>query len=271
MGVCNKKSIGVKIFTFLILMFLTSKTVNAIPTPNVVFRFDTRTPVNLFPNGFSSWGEDADLLRHVSGESIHNRSSAYISTTTNWETIEQMARTLIPNGGMAWVYAIRPSVNFYDILGSLLHGNMQNSDRLGTLRQSLALFRNYAWQEEIAAYRSISSTQVMYAQAIMRDENGVINISPIHVNNPAYVDAPPQINSGFIDVIDHDIAYNYYLGDAALPPVSAAFGLDGCMGPNDYLLNAKASICKVQSMDEIKKYVDKAFRFLSVSSSQVSR
>jgi len=185
--------------TLFILIFYTLNTAHAIPPPDIVYRIDSRPPNEVFAAGFHSWGDDEDLLRHVSGESINDRTSAFIATTSNWMTIEQMARTLLGPNTQAWAYAIRPSVNFHDINGSLINSSLQHANNLNISRQSMSLYRVYSWQEEFAAYNTIANTQIHYAQAITSNAENIITISPVQVHNAAYQQRAPQISHNFLN------------------------------------------------------------------------
>lgn len=247
-----KKYYPYKLLAFIsvfILIFYTLKTAYAVPPPDVVYRYDSRPPNQIFAAGFRSWGDDEDLLRHVSGESINNRTSAFVSTTSNWMTIEQMARTLMGPNTQAWVYAIRPTANFHDINGSLINSSIQHVEHLYTSRQSMALYRIFSWQEEFAAYNTITNTQIHYAQAITSNEENAITISPVQVHNAAYEQRAPQISHNFLNATDAVIPNVYYLGDFDHNPVEPALGIDGCAAPPDRLISERANICKIKTME----------------------
>ncbi|EKT62437.1 scabin-related ADP-ribosyltransferase [Providencia burhodogranariea] len=241
-----------KLLVFIILfvlIFITLNTAHAIPPPDIVYRIDSRPPNQIFATGFQSWGDDEDLLRHVSGESINNRTSALISTTSNWMTIEQMARTLMGPNTQAWVYAIRPSINFHDINGSLINSNMQNAENINISRQSLALYRTYSWQEEFAAYNTITNRQIHYAQAITSNAENFITISPVQIHNAAYEQRAPQISHNFLNATNVIIPNVYYLGDFDHYPVEPAHGFDGCPGPHHKSNSLRKNFCKIKSME----------------------
>lgn len=138
----------------------------AIVPPERVYRTDSRAPQMIFQNGFTSWGQNRDLLRHVIGDSSRDRTDGLISTSGNWDSARQITTDLLlarEVGSIFYIYSIRPSQSFYDVNGSLIRNNMINSNNdLGP--QSLYVYTTFSWQEEFASEYSIPRENIEYAQ-----------------------------------------------------------------------------------------------------------
>ena len=81
-----------------------------------VFRFDTRSPRLIKDNGgFNAWGTNMDLISHVSGESVENRTSAYISTSQTPEHCLSFSRARKEG----YIYKIIKSENAVDVNASV--------------------------------------------------------------------------------------------------------------------------------------------------------
>jgi len=115
-----------------------------------VYLLDSRSPVKIFyGDSFLSWGNDDDLIGHVSGDTVLSRSSIYVSTTSDMNAIEAMARNLITLNPeeIYWVYEIRPNSDFYDIRHFLLYSalNTDNQTRYGAI---MGQYYNFECQSE---------------------------------------------------------------------------------------------------------------------------
>ncbi len=220
----------------------------AIPPPVRVYRADFREPAEVFRSGFTSWGENRDLLRHIIGDSSRDRSDAFISTTSNWDSVRQIVVDLLfPReiDSTIWIYSIRPNRAFYDVNGSLLHSNLVNSNNnMGP--QSLYAYVNFASQEEFAAERLIPSAYIEYAQqarhVLNPDGTEEVVISNDIVRNPSYIDGAPGINPGYINATAPvDGLPLYYMGDLNRNPIQATFDVEGC---SDHILRRRSEACK---------------------------
>ena len=76
-----------------------------------VFRGDSRSPDNIFKNGFKSQGKDMDLLEHAAG--YLDESSGYVSTSTSENAARQFG------GADGYVYKIRRPSNGVDVNATL--------------------------------------------------------------------------------------------------------------------------------------------------------
>ncbi|RJK65259.1 hypothetical protein CMV60_15450 [Serratia marcescens] len=235
-----------------------STVVYATDPVTIVYRIDSRSPSKVFSLGFTSWGADNSLLRHVSGENIQGRTSAFISTTSNWGAIERMAEIVVgfEPGSQAWIYTITPSRNFYDINGSLL--------RLSTIvdpapeaeaerRQAIGLYRQYGWQEEFAALGIIEGNQVISARAITRNDVGLLDIADYSVFNSRYDHRrTPETNNAPIRTIGALSSNTYYFGEFERRPVSPAFGVYECRSPTKSIKGKKnTNDCFTKTTSEV--------------------
>ncbi|CND08228.1 hypothetical protein [Yersinia intermedia] len=193
----------------------------AITLPNnVVYRVDDRNTADIFANGFQSYGTNDGIDEHMSGASIRDRSSAWISTTDNIETANRIgtARFYI-NPALrtrsSWVYEIAQTNNMYNF--NRIIEIESNRWFIGAARsQHLnALRLVYGQQREIGALRSILSNQIVRARQFVWDPvSGGGQFTGDWINNPNYNDTMylnTRINSGSYAL---SLAVNYILGAA---------------------------------------------------------
>lgn len=223
----------------------------ALEPPVVVYRADFREPAVIFANGFEPWGEDNELLRHVSGENSRSHTSGLVGTTSDFNAIRRLAtELLIPTDrdDTLWIYSITPSREFYDVNGSLLHATMANQNSATIPGQALHLYSMFAWQEEFAALNGIRSTQIIEAISARRvvDEDGdasvVIDHEHVFANNH-YIPSNPEINPGYLNataVLDNFSVF--FIGDLHRNPILASFDVEGCVGFKSGTLSS-VSVC----------------------------
>ncbi|GIU28981.1 hypothetical protein L2719_02165 [Shewanella schlegeliana] len=92
-----KNTIGIILFSFFLLF--SDLSVGAPFDVNRVYRFDSRPPEEIFKKGFKSWGDNMDLLAHISGDSCAGpreaRDSGFISTGANEDGVISAAEAKI--------------------------------------------------------------------------------------------------------------------------------------------------------------------------------
>ncbi len=223
----------------LIFLCLLPCHVFAIEAPNEVYRIESRTPDYIFEHGFSSWGESIELLRHVNGESLIDRTSGLISTSSDYDVMRDIAINYLINEGhhneVLWIYTITPGYQFHDVNGSLLHANMLSEGGI-IAGQTLYTYANFAHEEEFAAEGHILPSQVRSAVSAryMRLPNGeeIVYIDNDNgVSNPQYVPTPASISTEFLPVIPMPSDFPvYYAGDLRWHPVTASLDVHECVG-----------------------------------------
>ncbi|MFD1792195.1 hypothetical protein ACFSE0_11160 [Ochrobactrum teleogrylli] len=147
------------IISSLLLIAAFVKSTLAQEVPDVLFRADRRDPSIIFASGFQSWGDDEDIIRHVSGYSVGVfPSSNYVATTTSAEIAakflswDQSYQTF-------WVYTIRPNNSFYSANLSLREiVNTSNDENVIAEARSLISSQN-----EWLALRQIPPSQIISA------------------------------------------------------------------------------------------------------------
>lgn len=73
-----------------------------------LYRFDKRSPTEIENSGgFKSWGNDMDLFLHMEGTNIGNKTSGYISTSTDLDAL----KAIIGNRQSGYIYKIEMQSN----------------------------------------------------------------------------------------------------------------------------------------------------------------
>ncbi|WP_273992286.1 scabin-related ADP-ribosyltransferase [Vibrio parahaemolyticus] len=176
-----------KIILLLIITSLSYKSY-AIST---VYRGDSREPADVFQNGFLAWGTNVNVNAHVLGLSgaRGSRNSAFIPTTPVSSRARTFAIDLLntSSNGMAYIYNIRPTHNFYNMITSMYH----LYDSTGTLvpisvREMINIEREYA------AYSNIPPQLIRSVTILTRLSNG--DIREEVQANPNYTDDNTHAN-----------------------------------------------------------------------------
>lgn len=181
-----------KVF-FSIATIMSSTASYAYEAPSQVLRVSVEAPSTVFENGLSSLGPDTDLLRHVSGVSVLDGTSNYVTTTETVSVareIAQVALRLDPSRSH-WVYIIRPTINFFSVSNSLIDARFSLTDR-DAQRQAIILWNAFHWQDAWAAQGSISSSQILGVHPVIS-----VNNAPVlgdFVPNPNYTPGTPTVN-----------------------------------------------------------------------------
>jgi hypothetical protein len=92
-----------------------------LPAPAVLYRVDTRTPDEVFPDGFQPLGKDTNLIAHVIGQSIADRTSAFVGLTDNLEYAQRLAIQITNGAGRpnAYIYTIESRRSMFSVNASL--------------------------------------------------------------------------------------------------------------------------------------------------------
>ncbi|CAA7197433.1 MULTISPECIES: enterotoxin A family protein [Chryseobacterium] len=148
-----------------------------IPIPNLVYRVDSRSPDQIFRDGFTARGLSYNLGNHVLGGS-YLINSGYISTSDSMEAAINIASSSINNQlqttwgldsyGRAqyrtWIYFIAPSpTNFISVNANL---------------PPTQIFQRYMGQNEWAAVDRIYPGNIVSAMPVTRYFNNLVPDGP---------------------------------------------------------------------------------------------
>lgn len=186
----------------LILIGLISVSMSAVAIDKV-YRADGRSPDEVFKYGLSSWGNNLNMIDHVSDVTTASgdRTTAFISTSTNINSAERFLDRGIRSSttGRFYIYHIRPTRNFYYI-----------SDLINTLyeRENLILTNYYrsllGGEVEYSALRHIYSTQIYGVTAYHINEQGQRVTEPFRVN-PYYTHGNAEVYNSHIVPAEMDL------------------------------------------------------------------
>ena len=130
--------------------------------PQFVYRADFRDPVDIFQNGMSSLGDNADLIDHVDGRSCNYQqaNSAFVATSSEYQsTLHWASEQLRTNAEQRsiYIYRIRASSNFYSVYESLMSAFRRSSPSDVRYRQRADRYRLlFEW----VALRTIPANQI---------------------------------------------------------------------------------------------------------------
>lgn len=164
---------------------------------NFVYRVDERSPSQIFRDGFTSWGNNMDLLDHVSGISCHGNSygSAFIPTSASRNSALRIANEIfssrLPRPQILYLYRIRADSRFYNV-----YSNLESIDERANIEIENNLYYMADRQEEVVALRRIPTTQIHQVTELSYN-NGEVNEGTMSSNNN-YVMRQTNINLGVI-------------------------------------------------------------------------
>lgn len=246
--------------------------------PPFVYRGDTRSPDNVFVNGFAARGTNLNIIQHVIGGYSGENRSGYVSTSDN-EFIAAALGSVFAvedrsNPGHSqpyWIYRIVPEQNFYSVPASLDHlistswmngfhdpnQNIVEAQLFIDIRDRFGDQREWAARNNIPINRIVSATQVV-AQGIFNADGSIRtfrNFTRLNeTDNPSWDRQPSNPNLGFLDASIYNpdnVEINYVeeinelwvedLNDMANTLVSASFSPGACMNEKYYSLTS--SIC----------------------------
>ena len=134
---------------------------------NVLYRFDTRPPAEVFAGGFTPRGGNSNLVLHVL---TVPEQSAFISTTSSYMAALRFAREYLehaqdPNA-VAYVYGISANADFYPVTSSLEGFLRQErrrpaAERLEGMEAHVELaIRDFEWQQEYVTVTPIEPSSI---------------------------------------------------------------------------------------------------------------
>lgn len=231
--------------TFVLLSLFTGSASYAFDPPNTVYRISSRAPADVFSSGFPAEGDDQDLLRYVSGTSVVDGTSAYISTTQISAYAIAIAATFsqaypaIP----IYIYGVRPTENFHNVEVSLRYA--QEALPNPEVREQVSAIALATEGQEIghwAARGGIRPEQIQGAARFYWD-NGRSRVGEL-IRNPDYLFMPAATSHFPMPVHDATVAAAYVA--EALHGVGfllAAIANMGCDQPPGQCRKAFASHC----------------------------
>lgn len=103
------------------VMTIFSSICRADPPPFIVYMLSTYPPAVIFDRGIPARGTDYDFIRFISGASVEDRTSGYLVLSSSLEYTLVIAKDRLTNwpGVALYLYAVRPSDSFYDVMFSL--------------------------------------------------------------------------------------------------------------------------------------------------------
>ncbi|UYH51954.1 hypothetical protein N5W20_03615 [Candidatus Kirkpatrickella diaphorinae] len=228
---------------FLTLPMVQSSVALAIRPPEVVYCLSLVPPEEAFRNGFRADGYDTDLLRYAAGTPIPLLRSAYMTTLDTYEGVLSVARhhlSFSPNLRF-YVYAIRPSDNFYSVRFSLHYARYHLPSPEARAQAATFLlegFRTHEW----VALGGILGEQIMSAREVYLDQ-GELYTGEYTVNWD-YLYLPPAMANGPMDMHNASIGVVYVAerrrGVFVWP---ATIDVMGCQRSSHRLNDPKTDLC----------------------------
>lgn len=216
---------------FLSLLLSFSWHANAI---DFVYRVDSRSPEEIFHDGFRSHGNNRNLQQHLRGDSCAagSRDSAFIATTTSLIETYNIARQYYSSSsfhGRLYRYRIRANNIFYSIQPSVnyisRHGVSFSGFEQIMMRE----------QNEIVAVGYIPTENIVDAVELTYDRfNSRVSDGP-GISNARYIPASTFVNPGIIPDLEIPSVSVRERINAFGSLISACFALKGVR--NDRLDN----------------------------------
>lgn len=154
------------LFSILVLGF--SLAANAVAGPRYIYHLSTVMPTEIFKRGFFASGHDVELLRYMSGQSILDGTTSFVSATDSLDVALRIAKQAILKHREIpfWIYVIRPTEEVYDVTKSI-HSAEQNVRNPDAWHQALALTLAFDWQRSWAAHGHVLSSQIVGAYPVI--------------------------------------------------------------------------------------------------------
>lgn len=215
----------------------------AVDTPLVVYRLAGLPPAIMFEFGFEADGKDADLLRYAAGTPAPGQPTAYLGTLDTYEAALHAAwRTLeYAPGFPLYIYAIRPTNNFYSVETSLQYArdHLPNPE---AREQAADLLRATPRTHEWAARDNIRGDQIMSARRVYLDHGTLFTGE--YMVNLNYLYLPPVTNPGPMPVHNASVATANVAEEAqSVFFLPASVNDMGCQKPPQHFSAARTGVC----------------------------
>ncbi|MGY4531084.1 hypothetical protein ACVW0Y_000187 [Pseudomonas sp. TE3786] len=197
---------------------LASSPVLAQPLYNEVFRADTRSPEDVFVNGFSNDGQQLSLLDHVFGDSCSanttevDHRTGWISTTGSFYQARAFAARQLANGRAfqnqhrMWIYTIRPDDTYFEIRDVFMQAAMAaDANEQGYVSSQASRIRMLVStlppeEQQDVVTRRVAAQNIVSAVAATATFDGAgwdTVVAPTAQNNPRFVQPiNPMSNRG---------------------------------------------------------------------------
>lgn len=211
--------------------------------PNVVYIFTSSPPAEIFISGFVARGTDHDFIRFITGASVADGTSAYLVLNDSLERTLAAARYRLTHWPDVtyYLYAVRPSDSFYDVMTSLLYA--RSALPAGETRQQVSDMLIAARPYNIWAARDfIPGSQVYRARRLYLDEGGV-SLDTV-ISNPQYLFGRPDVSRHPMPIRNQSVDAAR-LGEPEHQIGFALLGMDrmGCGPPQSRLDVARGDKC----------------------------
>ncbi|QDW31674.1 MULTISPECIES: hypothetical protein [Yersinia] len=253
------------IYALLVTAIIYSINLLAAPPP-YVYRFDTRSPSSsdyIFANGFTAYGDNDNIIQHVTGESVggvtgsgKSKNSAFIPTSDDFSIARIFAgmtfgATKSIQGKTAWIYKIKTDEAFYYVPATLQNiidkGYYKNSnDSIVSIEE---LIKVYESEREWVAVKHIKSTQIISAFRVTYSPDTHTTTIGSEEKNPYHVESSRTPISPF----------TYHPGDTTLNAIYIYTNIkmtpDQCIIENTQTENLSVSQEQLQTpCGPLKKY-----------------
>ena len=154
--------------------------------PQFVFRGDLRPPSEIFKNGMKSFGDNENLVDHVSGNSCNSgklKNTAFVATSAQESVALDFAAGLLWNSKNTevYVYTIRATENFYGVKASLIKAFKETSNPV-----YISLVKDFGNEQEWIAHRGIPRELFVMVSVYERGNSQRIALERAEAN-PSYV------------------------------------------------------------------------------------
>lgn len=211
--------------------------------PHVVYIFTSSPPTEIFDRGFPAKGSDHDFIRFITGASVADGTSAYVVLNDSLERTLAVARHRLTHRPDVtyYLYAVRPSNSFYNVMTSLLYARsaLPEGETRRQVSEMLVAARPYnIW----AARDFIPGSQVYRARRLYLDD-GRVTLDTV-ISNPDYLFGRPEVSRHPMPIRNHPVNAAL-LGEPEHQIGFVLLGMDrmGCGAPQPRLEIARGDRC----------------------------
>lgn len=192
---------------------------NAVAGPRYIYHLSTVMPTEVFTRGFCPRGQDIELLHYMSGQSVLDGTTSFVSATDSLDVALRIAKQAILRHREIpfWIYVIRPTEEVYDVTKSL-HSAEQNLKNPDAWHQAFALSMAFDWQRSWAAHGNVLSSQIVGAYPVIllfREEPFLGTLYP----NENYIEGSSFVSDDIIPARDTP-PDSAYIGEESSPGFS---------------------------------------------------
>jgi len=173
-----------------------------------LYRFDTRSPDQIFAAGFTPKGGGASLIDHFLDISHRSGESAFIGTTNSFEVALTFAREFMQQTGVrqGYIYRINASSEFYGVTHSVRHHLADVADYARGRYFSNYVARldqavdDFSWEQEYVTAAPIAGHSISWAMPVRGNEaangdfslvQGDIRANPLALLSNSFANSAP--------------------------------------------------------------------------------